>query len=297
MLKSPSLFNIELTNNCIMKCVMCPRTRHMTRPLGCMDFGLYKKALDELVEINPDFRNNDILWLHHFGESLLHPEFARCIAYASRMDVRTGLSINPIMLKDRIIEELLSSRPYILYISLDGHDDQTFLEIRGIQATYEISKQRLLAFLGKKMQNRSKIIIVLSMIDFELNRSSIELSRSYWESVPGVDYFLAKSFTSWDGSAADINNLSDKGKNPSADRSSVRCAMPWERMTVAWDGSVVPCCFDYNLKYVLGDLRKESLSDIWNGRRINKLRDEFMTNKVMNPLCRNCERLYMKITD
>jgi radical SAM protein with 4Fe4S-binding SPASM domain len=297
MLKSLSLFNIELTNNCIMKCIMCPRTRHMTRPIGYMDIGLYKKALDELVEINPGFRNSDILWLHHFGESLLHPEFARCIAYASRLDVRTGLSINPVMLKDRIIEELLSAGPYILYISLDGHDDQTFFKIRGIHDTYEISKQRLLSFLSKKMQRRSNIVIVLSMIDFELNRASIELSRSYWESIPGVDYFLAKSFTSWDGSAADIIKLSDEGNHLSADRSSVRCAMPWERMTVAWDGSVVPCCFDYDLKYVLGDLRKESLSDIWNGRRINELREEFLTNEVTNPLCKNCERLYLAITN
>ncbi len=73
--------------------------------------------------------------------------------------------------------------------------------------------------------------------------------------------------------------------------------MPWERMTVAWDGTVVPCCFDYDLKYVLGHLRRESLLDIWNGSRLSRLREEFVANKVTNPLCKNCERLYTKITD
>jgi radical SAM protein with 4Fe4S-binding SPASM domain len=292
MHKPFSLFNIELTNNCVMKCVMCPRTNNMTRQRGYMDVGLYKKAIDELVECNPGFRNSEILWLHHFGESLLHPEFGRCIAYASRLNIRIGLSINPIMLKDPIIDELLAAEPYILYVSLDGHDDATFQKIRGIDNIYEISKLRLMAFLREKVQNRSNILAVLSMIDFNLNHPSIEITRAYWESIPGIDHFLAKSFTAWDGGAADVNTFL-AGGNPSYDRASVRCTMPWERMTVTWDGTVVPCCFDYDMKYVLGDMRHETLSDIWNGKRMNRLRKEFTANKVTNPLCRNCERLYL----
>jgi radical SAM protein with 4Fe4S-binding SPASM domain len=288
-----SIFNIELTNHCIMKCVMCPRTNNMSRALGYIDLDLFKKSIDELAESNPTFNLNQILWLHHFGESLLHPEFGKCIKYASGKNINSGLSINPIMLNDAVAEELLSARPHILYISLDGHDDKSFFKIRGVKNAYETSKKRLLSFLRKKIETNSTIKIVFSMIDFGLNSRSIELTRNYWETMPGIDTFLAKSFTTWDGSAFDVNNLIENRDHSPLDKTAVQCTWPWERMTILWDGDVVPCCFDYDKKYVLGNIKDSTLSDIWNSKRIQQLRQEFISNNVRNPLCINCERLYL----
>ena len=287
-----SIFNIELTNQCIMSCVMCPRTNNMTRPRGFMDFGLYRTAIDELADCNPGFGTTEVLWLHHFGESLLHPAFGSFIAYASAKNIRTGLSINPFMLREPVIDELLAAGPHVLYISLDGHDDETFKKIRGMEGAYDISKQRLMDLLRKKISAGSGIQIILSMIDFDLNRRSIEHSRKYWESVPGIDRFLPKSFTTWDGSAPDVNALAGAFSPMHPDRSTVRCTFPQERMTITWDGDVVPCCFDYDKKYVLGSLKESTLSAIWNGMPMQRLRDEFASNRVTNPLCVNCRRLY-----
>jgi radical SAM protein with 4Fe4S-binding SPASM domain len=288
-----SIFNIELTNHCIMKCVMCPRTNNMTRDLGYISLELYNKVIDELLECNPALIGTDILWLHHFGESLLHPEFGACIRYASDKNIRTGLSINPIMLKDEVIDELLSARPHIIYISLDGHDEESFFKIRGVKNSYGPSRERLSSFLRRKVESKSRTVIVLSMVDFELNTRSIEMAGKYWESMPGIDQFLVKSFTRWDGSASDVNSQIANRKPLPVDKTSVRCAWPFERMTILWDGDVVPCCFDYDKKYVLGNIKESRLIDIWNGEKIQQLRDEFLCNCVRNPLCVNCERLYL----
>lgn len=287
-----SLFNIELTNHCIMKCVMCPRTGHMTRAKGYMDVALFQKAIDELAGANPGFSEKNVLWLHHFGESLLHPRFGDCIRYASSANIRTGLSINPFMLTPDVCEELLDAKPDILYISLDGHDDSSFAEIRGMQNAYDISRDRLLGFLSGKIHRGIDTSVILSMIDFSLNCDSIEKTRGEWERIPGINCVLLKSFTTWDGSVARINDLACSGAH-TADRSSVRCTIPWDTMTVTWDGDVVPCCFDYDKKYVLGNISRSALSDIWRGEPIERLRREFISNNVVNPLCRSCERLYM----
>jgi radical SAM protein with 4Fe4S-binding SPASM domain len=275
-----------------MKCVMCPRTGHMSRKKGYMDFELFRKAIDELALCNPDFSDRNVLWLHHFGESLLHPEFAAFIQYASGAKIRTGLSINPIMLTDRVRGSLLETNPDILYISLDGHDNKSFSEIRGMRDAYDISKERLLTFLGEKTARGVKTIIILSMIDFALNRQSIELTKHSWEKVPGIDSVLIKGYTSWDGSVARINELAGN-TGESGDRSAVRCTIPWDTMTITWDGDVVPCCFDFNKKYILGNIARSTLSEIWKDGPIERLRNEFILNNVQNTLCRNCERLYM----
>jgi radical SAM protein with 4Fe4S-binding SPASM domain len=293
MEKPFSIFNIELTNHCLMKCVMCPRTNNMTRGLGYMDLDIFKKAINEMSACNPEARDTETLWLHHFGESLMHPRFGTCIAYASDHSFRTGLSINPIMLNDDVIDELLQSTINVLYISLDGHDDESFSRIRGIRNAYTASKERLKRFLKKKSDHGFNTTVILSMVDFNLNRESIELSRNYWESMPGVDQFLTKSFTTWDGGAPDVNSFSDPGEDYPVDRTTVQCSWPFERMSITWDGDVVPCCFDYDKKYVLGNIGSVTLTDIWNGEPMRLLRNEFIQNNVANPLCVNCRRLYL----
>lgn len=288
-----SIFNIELTNHCIMKCIMCPRTNNMTRGLGYMDYSLFMKAIDEIHDVNPTMNGADTLWLHHFGESLLHPEFDRFIAYASTRNIRTGISVNPIMLTEDVSRRLLCSGLGVCYISLDGHDDESFFRIRGMRNAYGKSKDRLLDFLRIKASIASAPEIILSMIDFNANRESIEISRQYWESMEGIDRFLPKSFTAWDGSAADVNSLAEYDASADQDRSVVQCRWPFERMTILWDGTVVPCCFDYNQKYALGNLALSPLSEIWDGEPMRRLRAEFAANRVLNPLCRSCERLYL----
>jgi radical SAM protein with 4Fe4S-binding SPASM domain len=283
------IFNIELTNRCPLRCVMCARTNNMTRAEGLMDFELFRKVIDELVEANPRYATTSEVWLHHFGESLVHPQFSRFVAYASARGVYTCLSINPIMLTRKISLGLLRARPSQLYISLDGHDNESFEKIRGLKNAYERSKRHLLEFLRLKKAMGSKTRIVFSMIRFDMNRDSFEPAMAYWRGVEGIDSVMAKSFVTWDGNAEDVNRFSP---TPQIKGDKVTCRFPFEKMTVTWDGDVVPCCYDYDKRYVLGSARFQTLAEIWNGAPMRKLRREFIDNNVTNPLCRNCKSLY-----
>lgn len=96
-----TIFNIELTNRCPFKCIMCARTHNMTRAQGLMDFDLFRKVIDEYVQDSPEQAMGSECWMHHFGESLVHPEFDHFIAYASARGVFTALSLNPLCLTSR----------------------------------------------------------------------------------------------------------------------------------------------------------------------------------------------------
>lgn len=278
---------------------MCARTEHMTRDQGLMDFDLFKNVIDQYVGANPERARTEDTWLHHFGESLVHPDFGRFVRYAVDHGVHAALSINPIMLRPEIAAELLASGIYKLYISLDGHDNESFQKIRGLKNSYEKSRENLMAFLDMKKRMKSETRIVLSMIDFGLNRESIAKLRHYWESVPGIDEFLCKEFVTWDGNAAEVNRFREKATSNEELRTAcgvVSCNVPWQTVTIAWDGDVVPCCFDYDKKYVLGNVGRESLAAIWNGEPMKNLRREFLSNDVKNPLCRNCSVLYADVS-
>jgi radical SAM protein with 4Fe4S-binding SPASM domain len=255
-----------------------------------MEFKLFTKAIDELLEANSDYFEKEPVWLHHFGESLLHPEFARFIRYASGKGIHTCLSINPIMLKPDVALELVSSGLYMLYISLDGHDDESFDQIRGMKNAYGASHDRVIDFLTLIKQCNCGTRIILSMIDFLLNEKSIVKIRDYWESMEGINQFLLKGFSTWDGSALDVRKLAkDPGGFQKSDK--VECPFPWERMTILWDGIVVPCCNDYDKKLILGNIAEQKLAEIWNGKAMQALRKEFIANDVRNRLCRHCAKL------
>ncbi|MDO8803071.1 MAG: radical SAM/SPASM domain-containing protein [Elusimicrobiota bacterium] len=287
--------NVELTNKCPMRCVMCPRTRNMTRAQGFMEFAVFKSIADQYAAANPAGAATDNFWLHHFGESLLHPELGKFIRYAVSRNVKASLSVNPFLLSPEVSRDLLEAGIRVLYISLDGHDDASFERIRGVKNAFEPSKKNLLAFLKLKLELKSAARVSLSMIDFEENQESIEVMRRFWAQVPGIDEFKCKTFVTWDGEAPDVNALAGTGRDSRESRklhSAVGCLSPWRHMTVAWDGDVLPCCFDYDKKYVLGNVKEQSLAEIWNGERMQSLRKEFLSNNVSNRLCRSCAELY-----
>jgi radical SAM protein with 4Fe4S-binding SPASM domain len=284
--KIPFIFNFELTNKCPFSCIMCARTNNMTRPEGIMSLELFKRIIDELVAIKAS--KEEPMWLHGFGESLSHPEFDKFISYASQQGFNTGLSVNPFMLTNKVATRLLVSEPKNLYLAIDGHDNQSFEEIRGLKNAYDKSIVRLEKFIDLKNKLSPKTKLEIGMIDFELNQESINQMKKKWQNFDPSIKFVAKTFTTWDGSAEDINKLK---LNSGPKNIKVTCQYPWTKMTVNWDGKVSPCCFDYNKKHVLGDLNTHSIVDIWNSEKMQELRAEFKSNKVKNSLCKNCENL------
>jgi len=284
-----SVFNIELTNRCPFLCVMCARTHNMTRAQGDMPFDVFRKVIDEFAAANPVGAGTNEVWMHGFGESSVHPRFGEFMRYATDHGVNACLSVNPLMLTPKVGRQLLESHPGTLYLSLDGHDDGSFERIRGLPEAYEKSRQRLLEFVRLKREMGSKTRLVLSMIDFALNTESIAAVAAEWRALEGLDEVLSKPFTVWDGSAADVNVFRRlqflKGEKTT-------CRFPFEKLTVCWDGTVTPCCYDYDKKYQLGDVRTQTLAEIWNGEPIRRLRREFIDNNVTNPLCRACPELY-----
>ena len=51
------------------------------------------------------------------------------------------------------------------------------------------------------------------------------------------------------------------------------CEYPWSSMTVMAYGDVVPCTQDYYCEMKLGNVKEQSLEQIWNGTKYNLLRE------------------------
>jgi len=119
------------------------------------------------------------------------------VRYCYDKGIKAGLSLNPLVMEQNIARRLINARPNLLFFALDGHDNDSFYKIRGVQNAYDKSKENVLSFLEIKKELGVKIKTVVSMIDFPDNKDSIDKMRDFWESLDGVDEVHLKPFTYW----------------------------------------------------------------------------------------------------
>jgi len=51
---------------------------------------------------------------------------------------------------------------------------------------------------------------------------------------------------------------------------------------------VLPCCFDKDAEYVMGDLSSQSFREIWHGSKFREFRHRVLSGRRSIPICRNC---------
>jgi len=275
----PYLFQVELTNFCNLKCPMCPHDL-MTRSVGFMDFALFEQIVDQIKGTNPDLR------LHNMGESLFHKEIGRFIRHANARGLETILSSNATTLTDKKIQELIDAQLSWLYVSFDGASEGTYERFRK-GAHYAREKAKVERLLEMRRRQGSRFPqVMMSCISMPGTQSDVEEFRTYWQS--RVEAVRIKPADGWDGSSERINSI--VADRQYAVGTSI-CGWPWQSVVVLWDGRVVPCCYDYDGKYVLGDLRKKPLAEIFNDEPMRELRRLLAEGRAGEvALCRTCPR-------
>jgi radical SAM protein with 4Fe4S-binding SPASM domain len=78
---------------------------------------------------------------------------------------------------------------------------------------------------------------------------------------------------------------------PSRKDQYCECPEVFDKLNINWDGTVSACCGDYDNFTIVGDVKKQSLKEIWNDEPLRKMRKmllEYRHNE--NHLCARCAR-------
>ena len=78
-----------------------------------------------------------------------------------------------------------------------------------------------------------------------------------------------------------------------------QCNTPWDVVGIRWTGDVVSCIYDYDTRYVIGNVKEQSLWEIWNGERMQTFRQglinrDYRCNEENGVLCSNCTIMWQK---
>lgn len=238
---------------------MCPYPT-MGRKNEHMAMSVYEKIIAE------GRGHVEFIWLHLFGEPLLNPNIYAMIDIAEESGIRVGLSTNVTPLTERASRALLDSRLSLLLLCLDGATKETYEAIR-IGAKFEKVCANIRLFAEMKRNSSSRLKASLQMIGMDLNATERELFLSDWLQ-SGLDSVFVKGFHVWANQDSRLVSIGPKQEAATVGT----CYEPWLGMVVLADGTVVPCCNDYSGRNRLGDLKTQTLREIWNGSEMRKLR-------------------------
>ena len=264
----PEIVQIESTNICNAKCVFCPRD-DMERRQGIMDMTLFRKVVDECAALGIEH-----VRMHNYGEPFVDRQLVDKVRYAKQAGIpQVGMISNGSLITEAAARGMIDAGLDAINISVDASGKETFEKTRvGLKYDKVIANvERLLALREAAGTRRPKLILsFVRQNNDEDERAFIEHWRKRADKIHITDLH------NWAGT---LNRESDV---------NYPCYRPWLTFTVLWDGRVSLCCADFDGKTVLGDLNKQTISEIWNAEPYLRARRIHLESGGPD-ICRSCD--------
>lgn len=290
----PFTLSIEPTTHCNLRCPECPSgLRSFTRDTGMIDNLFFERTVDELKE------HLLFLYLYFQGEPYLHPHFTELVGFASKKNIYTVTSTNGHFLNDDNARKTVESGLSRIIISIDGTTQESYEQYRvGGNLEKVIEGTKNLTCWKKKLKSATPHVI-FQMVVFSHNENEVDKLHRL-AAACGADEVKLKTAQIYDFERG--NKLIPKNvkysryiqpeltlngfqiKNPLLNH----CWKMWHSCVVTWDGLVVPCCFDKDANHVMGDLKKQSFCEIWNGESYRQFRSRLLLSRKEIDICSNC---------
>lgn len=294
----PFSLSVEPTNLCNLNCLECPTGQNtLTRKKGDIDFSLYNKIIAQ------NRKTLITLILYFQGEPLINDKIFELINLASKNKIYTITSTNGHYLNVENCKKIVESKLNKLIISLDGINQQTYQEYR-VGGNYKTVINGINNLIETKKNLKSKLpIIELQFLVFKHNQHQITDFKILAKKL-NVDKYKLKSAQIYDLEKnkyliPTINKFSRYKKDENGNfiiKSKLKnhCSRMWKSSVITWQGDVVPCCFDKDAKYVLGNINNNDFKIIWKNNNYLKFRESIKTDRQNIDICKNCSEGLIK---
>ncbi len=264
----PDIVQIESTNLCNAKCVFCPRDE-MHRRQGVMDFDLFRKVVDECAALGITH-----VRVHNYGEPFLDRQLVEKVRYAKSKGIaEVGMISNGSLITEELARGMLEAGLDAINISVDASGKEVFESTR-LHLKYDdvINNVRTIARLKQEM-GRTHPKLILSFVR-QNNSAEEQAFIREWSRI--ADKIHITDLHNWAGT---LNATSDV---------NYPCYRLWLTFTVLWDGRVSMCCADFDGRHIMGDLRTQSIAEVWNSPLYRAARRQHLESGGPE-ICRSCD--------
>ncbi|SDB48937.1 radical SAM additional 4Fe4S-binding SPASM domain-containing protein [Desulfonatronum thiosulfatophilum] len=284
----PQHIHIEPTNACNLRCIHCVQDA-MQRKRGMMDMDIYRKVIDEIGPLGC------AISLNVQGEPMLHPHILDMVAYAKSAGCHVSLLTNATRLTAAKSARLIELGLDRVVFSFDAVDQDLYERIRK-RAKFKPTLANILEFLRQNLEAGSPTFVCASIIHEEATSGHLEEYKRYFSELPVNTIFVSEllNMSGYSSISSEID-LTKHENLKNEDRPI--CRVPWENITVNWDGRVCSCPLDFEITCPVGDVRTHSLKDIWQSPAFQEFREAHLERNYAcfekgQTLCSTCNCLW-----
>lgn len=294
-LDTPYMIQIFPVYACNFRCGFClhalDREQHgYISDVPFMSMELYRKCIDDMKRFP---RKLKMLRFAAIGEPLLHREIAEMIAYAKQAEVAQSVDIvtNAALLTPELSNKLIAAGLDRLRISVEGLSADDYEK----NARAKIDFDQYVAQIRYFYEHSEHTHVYIKIIDYMVQTP--ERRKQFFDLFGTICHSIAIEHLTPTIEEIDYDRLSggmetDKPQNGEALLDAEVCPQGFYMMQINPDGKIVPCC---SMKYpvVLGDVKQNTVPEIWTGAAFNQFRREMLMDRAqVSPVCRDC-KLYL----
>jgi len=318
---------VELTNLCNFHCTFCP-DEIMERPRGMMAFEEACRIFDEMARIKNRLGPLYPVKLHQMGEPTIHPRLVDIVAHAESRGIPIELNTNCSLLTPALVEGLYGAGLTSFILSYQTPDEESFKtrKAKNKRLTFDLYLDKVRMAVERKVALGARTRLELDVMNTagssgirivgeESKASRVlldwigfarSLERKYnlpptrhnLDFVEGDFRFLAHDEDTGRYSLLPGVNLVWKRLHtwgnviqPEELRREVDgyCPAPNEQFVILWDGRVTVCCTDYEGTLSVGNIKKQSIEEIWTGPKWAHMRQKMWENVLESRTCRVCK--------
>lgn len=276
----PGQLHFEINTKCNLACGFCPvHKAPRGTPLTPDEW------LGVIKSVQPWAGHVGYVDLVNYDEPLLDKN---CWLYASAINHlwgfgKLGWVSNGTVMTDDIAARLIGLQLKQMVFSVDAFTAETYARVRPLaDGRQDLSLRdrvyaNVEAYIAFLTRIGSHALPVIQMTVCDINAHEVDAFRRHWESRPVA--------------CVEVLNCTGRGGERSwSAPNDTPCRVILDGLWVLSDGRVVACCEDWAGESVIGDVREESLSRIWRGRRIEEFRKaHFETRKRSIAVCAHCK--------
>lgn len=293
-LATPYVIFVDPASACNFKCTFCP-TGHRDliartgRFQGLMQFDVFQKIVDDLVEFDAPIK---VLRLYKDGEPFLNKNLAKMVGYAraSTKIEKIDTTTNGSLIDPERIGPVLEAGIDRINISVDGMRDEEHNKVTGTKFDFTRMVQNVKWAYANKGNCEIVIKTINEILTEDQRQQFLDIFGNYCDRI-----FIENFSPCWpefDGEEKTGWTITKGLYGQPINKDALVCPYIFYGYSVNADGLVSACFIDWGRKLIIGDVRKQSMKEIWNSDLMNQLRLQHLRGeRKQNLVCGNCGQL------
>ena len=250
MISFPKIIQIETAIVCNGHCVFCPH-KDMQRGPVYMENWVWKKIVDET-------RGRGILYRPFMiNEPFADLRMPEIIAYITQDETaKVEFNSNGNFPREVDIQAIIQAGVHLVRFSIDGFTEETFKK-SGRGGKFDKIVDNILRFIKERDRQNSRCIIEVRMIDLEINKHEQQDFLNFWNKQADKAIVTPLYDWPWTGQTEPFR---------------APCPKIRTDMFFMTDGRAVLCCWDAFARAVVGDIKENTVEEIWLGELNQKYR-------------------------